>query len=119
MDLNAITAQLKQEEADTAARRDRALEAAREGPDEDVPDAADLGQRTEFNDRQLADAEAAERHLEQVRAALARIEAGTYGLCVVDGEPIEDERLRAVPWASHCLRHQEERESSSGRPPTL
>ncbi len=119
MDLTAITARLKQEEAEAAARRERALEAARETPDEDVPDVGDLGQRTEFKDRQLADAEAADGHLEEVRAALARIEAGTFGLCVVDGEPIEEERLRAVPWASHCLRHQAERETSATRPPSL
>lgn len=119
MELNAIAAQLKQEEVDTAARRERALEAAREAPDEDVPDIADLGQRSEVKDRQFADAEAAERHLEEVRAALARIDAGTYGLCLADGEPIEEERLRAVPWASYCLRHQEAREKFSGRPPTL
>lgn len=110
MDLNAIAAQLKQEETDTAARLERALEAARQPPDEDVPDAGDLGQQATLVDRQLSDAEAAQRHLEAVRAALARIEAGTYGLCAVDGAPIEEERLRAVPWAALCLEHQEARE---------
>lgn len=29
--------------------------------------------------------------------ALARIEAGTYGICKVTGKPISKERLRAVP----------------------
>jgi DnaK suppressor protein len=116
MNLDAITARLKQEEADAAARLERALDAARQGPDEDVPDAGDLGQQAAAKDRHLTDAEAAQRHLEAVRAALARIEAGTYGLCAVDGEPIEPDRLEAVPWAALCLEHQEAREGETNTP---
>lgn len=116
MNLDAVTARLKQEETDTAARLERALDAARQPPDEDVPDSGDLGQQATVLDRQLGDAEAAQQHLEAVRAALARIEAGTYGLCAVDGEPIEEERLRAVPWAALCLAHQEAREGETGTP---
>ena len=44
--------------------------------------------------------------LQQVRDALDRIEAGTFGKCVVDGEPIETRRLDAVPWTPYCLKHQ-------------
>ena len=41
------------------------------------------------------------RHIvEQIDAALARIEAGNYGFCVVSGERIQQTRLRAIPWAS-------------------
>lgn len=116
MNLDAVAARLKQEEADAGARLERALDAARQAPDEDVPDAGDLGQQAAMKDRHLADAEAAQRHLEGVRAALARIEAGTYGLCAVDGEPIEEERLRAVPWAALCLEHQQAREGETETP---
>ncbi len=35
--------------------------------------------------------------LKQVREALGRIEAGTFGKCLVDGGPIEAKRLEAVP----------------------
>lgn len=38
--------------------------------------------------------------LDQIDAALTRIDEGTYGICVVTGEPIPVERLRALPWAS-------------------
>jgi DnaK suppressor protein len=44
--------------------------------------------------------------LEQIDAALARIDAGTYGLCETDGEPIPEERLEARPWATLCIEHQ-------------
>jgi len=46
------------------------------------------------NDRQL---------LESIDAALERIEAGQYGKCVHCGQPIQEKRLEAVPWARHCL----------------
>jgi RNA polymerase-binding protein DksA len=50
--------------------------------------------------------ENAEQLLEQIDAALARIEAGTYGVCEVDGKPIPEERLEARPWATLCIDHQ-------------
>src|SRR5207302_5703450 len=47
------------------------------------------------NDRQL---------LESIDAALDRIENGEYGKCANCGEPIQEKRLEAVPWARHCLK---------------
>jgi RNA polymerase-binding transcription factor DksA len=41
--------------------------------------------------------------LGKVNAALARADAGRFGLCVSCGEPIDRDRLRALPWAAHCL----------------
>lgn len=45
--------------------------------------------------------------LRQVRAALARIEEGSYGYCLACGEPIPAKRLDVVPWAAYCVRCQE------------
>ena len=40
------------------------------------------------------------RHtLDEIDAALARMDAGTYGICEVSGKPIPVERLEAIPWA--------------------
>src|SRR5712692_5725257 len=47
------------------------------------------------NDRQL---------LEMIDAALVRIEDGLYGKCIHCGQPIQEKRLEAVPWARYCLR---------------
>jgi DnaK suppressor protein len=47
------------------------------------------------------------RFLELIDEALVRIEAGEYGECVHCGEPVQDKRLEAVPWARHCLRCQD------------
>jgi DnaK suppressor protein len=67
---------------------------------------------TETYDRELDEGleEGAERQLEQIDAALRRIDEGTFGACAVDGKPIPVERLRAVPWATLCIDHQREQE---------
>ena len=41
--------------------------------------------------------------LNQIDAALARIEDGTYGTCSNCGREIAPERLEAYPWASLCI----------------
>ena len=53
--------------------------------------------------RDLALREKDEQHLEAVDAALARIDAGTFGSCIRCGRPIAPERLEALPWAAHCI----------------
>jgi DnaK suppressor protein len=39
--------------------------------------------------------------------ALARIDEGTYGLCINCGTLMTEKRLNAVPWAPYCLDCQE------------
>jgi len=48
-------------------------------------------------------ARTAERDLEDVDAALARIADGTYGTCEVCGRPIPVERLEVRPTARTCV----------------
>jgi DnaK suppressor protein len=45
--------------------------------------------------------------LREVRSALCRINAGTFGVCAGCEENINPKRLAAIPWASFCLRCQE------------
>ena len=45
----------------------------------------------------------AETHLVEVDAALARIDDGTYGVCVVCGRPIPAARLEVRPTATTCV----------------
>ena len=55
--------------------------------------------------------------LRLVQAALNRIERGTYGKCVVGGEPIPFERLEALPTADTCVAHAEQlTEQQKNRP---
>jgi len=45
--------------------------------------------------------------LRDVRAALQRIDAGGFGICIDCESPISPKRLEAVPWASRCIQCQE------------
>lgn len=47
--------------------------------------------------------EGAQQTLKEVEAALARIDAGSYGCCEACGKPIVAERLAAIPWARLCI----------------
>jgi DnaK suppressor protein len=46
----------------------------------------------------------ARHHLDEIDAAVARLEAGTYGTCERCGTPIGEERLAARPAARTCIR---------------
>jgi RNA polymerase-binding transcription factor DksA len=48
--------------------------------------------------------ERALEQIEQIDAALARLDVGTYGTCVRCGGPVGDDRLAARPEAATCLR---------------
>jgi RNA polymerase-binding protein DksA len=41
--------------------------------------------------------------LAEIDAALGRIENGTFGTCERCGQPIDAERLEALPWATLCI----------------
>lgn len=45
----------------------------------------------------------AQRHLEEIEAAMKRLDAGTYGTCEACGNPIGTERLEARPAARVCI----------------
>ena len=51
-------------------------------------------------ERDLALGAQARQAVEEIDAALARLQEGTYGLSVVSGQPIPRERLEAIPEAS-------------------
>ena len=53
------------------------------------------------------------REMEAIQAALARIDAGTYGLCDTCGETISAARLTAMPTARRCVACQERLEHRS------
>ena len=44
-------------------------------------------------------------HLAEVDAAIERVATGTYGVCEVCGEPIDEARLEARPTARTCVHH--------------
>lgn len=49
-----------------------------------------------------------EKDYRNIKRALAKIETGTFGLCEISGEPIEEKRLAIKPEARTCIAHMEE-----------
>ena len=67
-----------------------------------------IGDGTTQAIQQMADtstAESLQKTLNEIYGAQDRIEAGTYGRCVVGGEPIPEGRLEFRPWAATCVEH--------------
>ena len=108
------------------AEEERLLsEMARAGADardttSDVHDRGDASTDDVRKEENFAVANAEWITLGQVRDALLRIKDGTFGRCAVDGGPIDEERLKAIPWTPVCSRHAHLREASEPpRTPSL
>ncbi|WP_339392165.1 MULTISPECIES: TraR/DksA family transcriptional regulator [Brevibacterium] len=79
------------------------LSAAREGDNSD--DEHDPEGSTIAFERSQASAmrkQATER-LDEIEAAMTRVEAGTFGICTECGQPIAEARLEARPYAALCV----------------
>lgn len=72
------------------------------GLEADPNDRADQMEEFGNNNAILVDLET---RYNDVLAALARLEEGTYGVCEVSGEEIEEARLEADPAARTCKAH--------------
>jgi RNA polymerase-binding transcription factor len=106
-------------EREIVERLGNEVKTARDARD-DQSSAGDLAHVDELKEEYFALATTDSAILAQVRAALERIEDGTFGLCIVDDKPIEEKRLQAVPWTPYCLKHQEELEAQQNvRAPSL
>ena len=88
----------------------RAEASAREGVFDSAHDLGDESVNDEQTEEQLKEADTYWGELKQVRDALQRIEDGTFGKCIVDGGPIEEKQLEAIPWTPYCLKHERQKQ---------
>jgi len=70
--------------------------------DDDFADRAQVAAEQDEN-RSLAGS--LQQQLQQIDAALERIESGTYGTCDVCGKAISEPRLEAMPATPRCIDH--------------
>ena len=94
-----------------------------QGRGEFIDSAHDVGDASvadEAASENFIEAERAADVLKQVHDALGRVNDGTFGTCIVDGGPIEAERLEALPWTPYCLKHAQRLEAAApSRTPTM
>jgi DnaK suppressor protein len=74
---------------------------------EKSPDALDEVQNAAERELAIRNLDRESNLLRNVRAALRRINDGTFGVCVHCEEDINPKRLNAVPWTPYCIRCQE------------
>jgi DnaK suppressor protein len=119
MDVNGYKQRLLELETSFSSHLRRDLASGREQLVDTAADVGDASVADESESEDFTEAELDTTTLQQVQAALRRIENGTFGRCLVDGGPIELKRLDAIPWAPYCARHQKLLEATSRPKSTL
>lgn len=76
-------------------------------PDENVEpaDEAEVAENLDSYEENTGILKQLEIRYNELKEALKRIEAGTYGICTVGKEQIETDRLEANPAATTCKKH--------------
>ena len=74
---------------------------------EKSPDALDEVQHASERELAIRNLDRESNLLRNVRAALRRIDEGSFGVCLHCEEDISPKRLNAVPWAGYCIQCQE------------
>ena len=74
------------------------------------PSLSDQGTDTFDREMELNMMGSEQEVLFEIDAALRRIEKGTYGICELTGQPINIERLQALPYVRYTVRAQSELE---------
>lgn len=80
-----------------------AAQEARSGDNNYEDDLADSASNIFDRERDLSLERNVRDLLAQVKEALQRIEAGTYGVCASCHKRIDEQRLRALPYAELCI----------------
>jgi DnaK suppressor protein len=71
------------------------------------PDALDAVQHATERELAIRNLDRESNLLKHTRAALRRIEEGSFGVCLHCEEDISSKRLAAVPWTAFCIQCQE------------
>lgn len=73
------------------------------GPADELPDPSDRATAEEERAWSLRLADRDRKLIPKLQEALARLDAGTFGLCTRCGRPIASARLRARPMTELCI----------------
>jgi len=109
VDIEAARRRLETERARVLEARQHLIDdtsrSMEDAVDEDGNDShmADSASETLDREIELSLEDNADHLIAAIDAALGRIEAGTYGQCERCAQPIAEERLEALPWATKCI----------------
>lgn len=95
--------------------RSRLLTREYDGRDRGGSDEGDMTMEILAENAFLSTQSRLKTHLVEIDQALSRMEKGLYGICEETDEPIEAERLRALPWTRLSIEGAEIRESVERR----
>ncbi len=75
---------------------------------------ADMGSDSMEREKAFMFASVKRRRMDEITVALARVDAGTFGICESCGNPIPARRLERMPGASLCIACKEKEEKEQG-----
>jgi DnaK suppressor protein len=111
LEIKEILVQTKKDILKTLSERIKSHDLTAQREIGDIFDDADLEQTREFN---LLLGTRERQKLDQIESALSRMEQGEYGFCEDCEENIPAARLKAMPFATLCVKCKSERESMEG-----
>jgi len=116
-ELKTLKTELQAHREDIRLQYDEISEATFAGDQTDITgevgfdeEYADAGSATFEREKDLSLVNNLRDLLDKIDKAMAKIDEGTYGLCDRCGKPIEKARLKALPYASLCLKDKQAEE---------
>ncbi|MDP9295432.1 MAG: TraR/DksA C4-type zinc finger protein [Actinomycetota bacterium] len=110
-ELDEFKARLLEERAELETQLTTIEESSFATPQSDISgevsfdeDSADAGTATFERERDLSIENNVRDLMQKIDRALARMEEGTFGICVKCGKPIEKARLKALPYVELCIK---------------
>jgi len=106
-DIKAMRKKLEAKRKEVLEGVSRAREMGSVETESGAPDIADRATSAFQREFSFSLSENEGKMLRLIDEAIARLDNGRFGLCVHCEQPIEKQRLVALPWARHCVACQE------------
>lgn len=101
--LQAIKESLLKMREEVIAEVQEKYAATRELGESNLPDLADVSSNAYNRELLLNLSEAQHRKMQDIDAALARLDEGEYGVCANCGEDISPRRMEVRPFSRYCI----------------
>lgn len=107
IDLEVTRRQLEEKRRELLVGVSRAREMGAVETESSAPDIADRATNAFQREFSFSLSENEGTLLKLIEGALKRLDGGKFGRCSHCDQPIEEPRLKAIPWASYCISCQE------------